>query len=130
MGTPVTCGTCHRGHKMPEAFVIPHEERRSGRATAGAMPSGAMPPAGHHHRLRINHGHEHELKRGPAMICWAVVLLATGIDWPDMRLFIGIPLADTLVRELATVVSRFRSQADKLRWTATRILAHYPAVPR
>ena len=34
-----------------------------------------------------------------------------------MRLFVGIPLHDTVVRELATVVSRSRSQTDKLRWT-------------
>lgn len=27
-GSPVTCGTCHRGHKMPEEFVIPREERK------------------------------------------------------------------------------------------------------
>ncbi len=31
----VTCGTCHRGHKDPEPFVIPHEDRRG--------PEG-MPP--------------------------------------------------------------------------------------
>lgn len=24
---PVTCGTCHRGHLRPEAFVVPREER-------------------------------------------------------------------------------------------------------
>jgi 2'-5' RNA ligase len=35
-----------------------------------------------------------------------------------MRLFVGIPLADTVVRELAAVVSRLRSQASALRWTA------------
>ena len=27
MGMTVTCGTCHRGHEMPEEFVIPKEER-------------------------------------------------------------------------------------------------------
>lgn len=42
MGSPVTCGTCHRGHKMPEDFVIPREERPGG---PGAGP-GAPPPAG------------------------------------------------------------------------------------
>ena len=26
----VTCGTCHRGHKDPEPFVIPRERRRGG----------------------------------------------------------------------------------------------------
>jgi 2'-5' RNA ligase len=35
-----------------------------------------------------------------------------------MRLFVGIPLADIVVRELAEVVSRFRSNTDNLRWTA------------
>jgi 2'-5' RNA ligase len=35
-----------------------------------------------------------------------------------MRLFVGIPLDNTVVGELAAVVSRFHSQADKLRWTA------------
>lgn len=45
MGTPVTCGTCHRGHKMPEEFVIPKEERPGGPPPAGAMPpGGAMTP--------------------------------------------------------------------------------------
>jgi hypothetical protein len=44
MGTPVTCGTCHRGHKMPEEFVIPKEERPGG--PGGPPPAGAMPPGG------------------------------------------------------------------------------------
>jgi len=50
MGTPVTCGTCHRGHKMPEEFVIPKEERRGpgggqgGPPPAGAAPGGGTPP--------------------------------------------------------------------------------------
>ena len=44
-GTPVTCGTCHRGHKMPEEYVIPKENGPGG-PPAGGMPSGAMPPAG------------------------------------------------------------------------------------
>jgi 2'-5' RNA ligase len=34
-----------------------------------------------------------------------------------MRLFVGIPLAEVTVRELASVVSRLRPQAGKLRWT-------------
>ncbi|MGO8757493.1 MAG: c-type cytochrome [Terracidiphilus sp.] len=41
MGAPVTCGTCHRGHKMPEEFVIPPEG-----PPAGAMPPGEPPPGG------------------------------------------------------------------------------------
>jgi hypothetical protein len=42
-GTPVTCGTCHRGHKMPEEFVIPKEGGPGG-GPAGPPPAGAMPP--------------------------------------------------------------------------------------
>jgi 2'-5' RNA ligase len=34
-----------------------------------------------------------------------------------MRLFVGIPLADIVVCELAALVSRFRSNTDRLRWT-------------
>jgi hypothetical protein len=45
-GTPVTCGTCHRGHKMPEVYVIPKEAGPGGPPPAGGMPAGAMPPAG------------------------------------------------------------------------------------
>jgi hypothetical protein len=48
MGSPVTCGTCHRGHEMPEAFVIPREEHRGGPGGGpGAPPpaTGATPPA-------------------------------------------------------------------------------------
>jgi hypothetical protein len=45
MGTPVTCGTCHRGHKMPEEFVIPKEEQPGGPPAGGAPPAGG-PPAG------------------------------------------------------------------------------------
>ena len=53
MGSPVTCGTCHRGHKMPEDFVIPRQERQAGPGAGpgpgpGAAPStgsGAPPPA-------------------------------------------------------------------------------------
>ena len=35
-----------------------------------------------------------------------------------MRLFIGIPLADAVVRELEAVCRRLRTHADGLRWTA------------
>jgi hypothetical protein len=35
----VTCGTCHRGHQMPEHFTPPEEHH-------GPRPSGAAPPAG------------------------------------------------------------------------------------
>jgi 2'-5' RNA ligase len=34
-----------------------------------------------------------------------------------MRLFVGIPLADIVVRELAAIVSRIRSNTEKVRWT-------------
>jgi len=47
MGSPVTCGTCHRGHEMPEEFVIPREERRGGPGGGEATPpppAGATPP--------------------------------------------------------------------------------------
>jgi hypothetical protein len=37
MDMKVTCGTCHRGHEMPEEFVIPKE--------GGPPPAGAAPPA-------------------------------------------------------------------------------------
>jgi hypothetical protein len=43
MGMKVTCGTCHRGHEMPEEFVIPKE---GGPPPAGGPPSGAPPAAG------------------------------------------------------------------------------------
>jgi hypothetical protein len=43
MGKPVTCGTCHRGHEMPEEFVIPREERRGGPGGGEGTPP---PPAG------------------------------------------------------------------------------------
>jgi hypothetical protein len=49
MGSPVTCGTCHRGHEMPEAFVVPREEHREGPgggAGAPAAPNSAPPAAG------------------------------------------------------------------------------------
>jgi len=34
----VTCGTCHRGHKEPEKFIIPDDD--------GPRPPQAPPPAG------------------------------------------------------------------------------------
>ncbi len=44
MGSPVTCGTCHRGHKMPEDFVIPREERQGGPdGGPGKEPDGPPP---------------------------------------------------------------------------------------
>jgi hypothetical protein len=47
MNMKVTCGTCHRGHEMPEAFVVPKEEPRGGPgAGQGTPPAGAAPPAG------------------------------------------------------------------------------------
>ena len=41
---PLTCGTCHRGHLDPEAFVPPKEE---GRGPGGPPPAGGMPPMRH-----------------------------------------------------------------------------------
>lgn len=38
MGMKVTCGTCHRGHQMPEEFVPPPEHG------PGAPPAGSAPP--------------------------------------------------------------------------------------
>jgi hypothetical protein len=38
----VTCGTCHRGHTMPEHFT-PQQQRHAHRAPP---PAGATPPAG------------------------------------------------------------------------------------
>jgi hypothetical protein len=47
MGSPVTCGTCHRGHEMPEEFVIPREQRGGpGAGPGGPQPAGAAPPSG------------------------------------------------------------------------------------
>jgi len=40
MGMKVTCGTCHRGHEMPEEFKIPQEGPRG----PGMPPAGAAPP--------------------------------------------------------------------------------------
>ena len=44
MGMKVSCGTCHRGHQMPEEFVPPQEH---GPATppAGSAPPGRDQPA-------------------------------------------------------------------------------------
>ncbi len=44
---PMTCGTCHRGHVDPEAYVPPKEEGPGGPPPMGAPPAGAMPPAQH-----------------------------------------------------------------------------------
>jgi hypothetical protein len=41
MGKPVTCGTCHRGHEMPEDFVIPHEQRPGGPGGGEGTPAPA-----------------------------------------------------------------------------------------
>ena len=50
MDMTVTCGTCHRGHEMPQEFVIPKEGPRGGPGGQGmpGMPSGGAtpPPAG------------------------------------------------------------------------------------
>ena len=45
MGKPVTCGTCHRGHEMPEEFVIPREEHRGGPGGGEGTPPPASTPA-------------------------------------------------------------------------------------
>jgi hypothetical protein len=44
MGMKVTCGTCHRGHEMPENFVPP-EEHGPGAPPAGSAPPGHDAPA-------------------------------------------------------------------------------------
>ena len=46
MNMKVTCGTCHRGHEMPEEFVIPKEQGPGGPPPAGGAPAGAASPAG------------------------------------------------------------------------------------
>jgi hypothetical protein len=50
MDMTVTCGTCHRGHEMPQEFVIPKEGPRGGPGGQGmpGMPGGGAtpPPAG------------------------------------------------------------------------------------
>lgn len=43
MGMKVTCGTCHRGHSMPEDFVPP-EHGPGGPPPGGAPPAGTPPP--------------------------------------------------------------------------------------
>jgi len=46
MGMPVTCGTCHRGHEMPEEFVIPKEHHEGPGGAPGAPPAtGANAPS-------------------------------------------------------------------------------------
>ena len=42
MGMKVTCGTCHRGHDMPEEFVIP---KQGPPPASGAPPAGTPPPS-------------------------------------------------------------------------------------
>jgi Photosynthetic reaction centre cytochrome C subunit len=42
IGMTVTCGTCHRGHQMPEEFVLPKE---GGMPPAGHAPAGSSSPA-------------------------------------------------------------------------------------
>jgi 2'-5' RNA ligase len=54
--------------------------------------------------------------------CLAVPLAAAhcagaGLHWPGMRLFVGIPLADQVVGELAALVVRLRPTAGNLRWS-------------
>ncbi len=41
-GEPVNCGTCHRGHIHPPAFVPPPEEHHD-----GPPPAGQQPPTPH-----------------------------------------------------------------------------------
>lgn len=43
MGTKVNCGTCHRGHSMPEAFTPPQEGPRGPGGPGGAPPAGPPP---------------------------------------------------------------------------------------
>jgi Photosynthetic reaction centre cytochrome C subunit len=45
MGMTVKCGTCHRGHEMPEDFVIPTQQGPGGPPPAGGPPAGAPPAA-------------------------------------------------------------------------------------
>lgn len=40
---PLTCGTCHRGHLTPEAYVIPHEGEGGMRPPQSPPPGGAPP---------------------------------------------------------------------------------------
>jgi cytochrome c551/c552 len=46
MGMKVTCGTCHRGHEMPEEFVLPNEHGPGGPPPNGEPPPAAGAPAG------------------------------------------------------------------------------------
>jgi hypothetical protein len=44
-GMPVTCGTCHRGKRHPEPFVIPPDDGpRPPQGPPQGAPMGAMPP--------------------------------------------------------------------------------------
>ena len=42
---PMTCGTCHRGHLVPEPYVTPQPEPRP-EPGQSQQPSGSMPPQG------------------------------------------------------------------------------------
>ena len=44
--------------------------------------------------------------------------MAQWLDYPHMRLFVGIPLADAVVGELGALVSRLRTGVSGLRWSA------------
>ena len=39
MDMTVACGTCHRGHEMPEEFKVPREEHRGPGEGAGTSPN-------------------------------------------------------------------------------------------
>lgn len=45
MGMKVTCGTCHRGHEMPEEFVPPQEHEPAAPPAGNAPPGHDTPPA-------------------------------------------------------------------------------------
>jgi len=45
-------------------------------------------------------------------------LAPADVHWLGMRLFVGIPLADAVTRELSDLVARLGSKDDGLRWTA------------
>jgi 2'-5' RNA ligase len=52
----------------------------------------------------------------PALFAW-LSNLADTLDNLFMRLFVGIPLAATVIDELAKISMRLRSSGDGLRWT-------------
>jgi hypothetical protein len=41
--TPVTCGTCHRGHLGPEPFVLPPDEHDGPHPARSTLPADAKP---------------------------------------------------------------------------------------